>query len=60
MDQQPQNVIMHTDERTLIIVSLAIGVQLTFSLSDDDVERIYQQRQERKRKQKLAIALEHK
>lgn len=48
--QQPENSIFHTDDRIVFNIALHQGVNLTFSLSDDDLDHLVEQRREYKKK----------
>ena len=50
-----QNRIIHTDTRVFFAVGIAPGVELNFSMSDQDIEQLYEVRQERKRKARLQL-----
>lgn len=59
MPQVPdsQNAIVYTDNRTLIVVAIAPGIQITVSLSDEDIENMYHKRQELAKKPKSKQSL---
>jgi hypothetical protein len=52
--QQPANNIFHDKDRVILTIGISGGVNLTFSLSDDDLEHLMEQRKEYKRAQKRA------
>jgi peroxiredoxin len=44
-DQKPQNNIFHEKDRVIFSIAIAAGVNITFSLSDDDLEHLMEQRE---------------
>lgn len=52
---QPQNGVMHLEDRVIFTVGMAPGVTMQFSVNDSDLEQIMEQRRERKQKRKLQL-----
>lgn len=48
-EQLPSNNIFHDKDRIILSIAISQGVNLTFSLSDDDLEQLIEQRKAYKR-----------
>lgn len=56
-EPQPANSIFHEKDRVILSIAVAPGVNLMFSLSDDDLEQLYQQRQMRKQQTSRSLEI---
>lgn len=54
-DQKPQNSIFHEKDRVIFSIAIAAGVNLSFSLSDDDLEHLMEQREAYKNQQNQSL-----
>lgn len=55
VDAQPANAIFHEADRIIFAIGLAPGVNLTFSLTDQDLEQLIEQRRERAQAGRLKL-----